>query len=262
MFTNSEKLPSPLSGYGSREIPDLRSAPVQGITISESSQLSSVSQLRRSHPVSPLRSQIALTQSRDCANVLCNLEIAQTHCAISRLSAQSQDPRILRMRSAISRSHKFLNCKEHIHCFADSLNLCVQEVTKRCELVRNCMEFIFQLAQLIKFSPKRLNLSECVRKEITLSDGESALSPSLRTLCPTQWTARHSAIDSIMKIYQALMSSLQIIEQGHDEYAAKGKGLRMHMESFDTFFSLKLAKLVFSAAEQFPQTFRQRNDRF
>ena len=46
------------------------------------------------------------------------------------------------------------------------------------------------------------------------------------------------------------MSSLQIIKQGHDEYAAKGKGLVMHMESFDTFFSLKLAYLVFSAAEQ------------
>ena len=40
---------------GSREIPDLWSAPVQGNTISESSQLSSVSQLGRSHPVSPLR---------------------------------------------------------------------------------------------------------------------------------------------------------------------------------------------------------------
>jgi len=77
MFTNSEKLPSPRSGYGSREIPDLWNAPVQGITISESSQLSSGSQLGRSHPVSPLRSQIALTQSRDCANVLRNLEIAQ-----------------------------------------------------------------------------------------------------------------------------------------------------------------------------------------
>jgi len=150
----------------------------------------------------------------------------------------------------------------YIHCFAESLNLCVQEVTKRCELVCNCMEFIFQLVQLIKFSPKRLNLSECVRREITLSDGESALSPSLRTLCPTRWTVRHSAIDSVMKIYQALMSSLLIIEQDDDEYAAKGKGLLMHMESFDTFFSLKLAKLVFSAAEQFPQTFRQKKRQF
>jgi len=90
-FANSEKLPSPRSGYGRREIPDLWSAPVQGITISESSQFSSVSQLGRSHPVSPLRSQIALTQSRDCTNVLRNSEIAQTCCAVSRLAAQSRD---------------------------------------------------------------------------------------------------------------------------------------------------------------------------
>ena len=46
------------------------------------------------------------------------------------------------------------------------------------------------------------------------------------------------------------MSSLDIIQQGHDEYAAKGKGLLTHMESFDTFFSLKLAYLIFAAAEQ------------
>ena len=60
---------------------------VQGITISESCQLSSVSQLGLSHPISPLRSQIALVQSRDCANVLRNSEIAQTYCAVSRLAA-------------------------------------------------------------------------------------------------------------------------------------------------------------------------------
>jgi len=76
-FANSEKLPSPWSEYGCREIPDLLSAPVQGITISERSQLSSVSQLGRFHPVSPLCSQIALVQSRDCANVLRSLKIAQ-----------------------------------------------------------------------------------------------------------------------------------------------------------------------------------------
>ena len=139
----------------------------------------------------------------------------------------------------------------YVHCFAHSLNLCVQDVTKKCELLRNCMDFIFQLVQLIKFSLKRLNLFESVRKEITLSHGESAVSPSLRTLCPTRWTVRHSAIDSILKNYQALMSTLEVVQQGHDEYAAKGKGLLMQMESFDTFFSLKLAYLVFSAAEQF-----------
>jgi len=62
-----------------REIPDLWSAPVQGITISESSQLSFVSQLARSHPVSPLHSQIALAN--------CARSISRLHKVI----AQSQD---------------------------------------------------------------------------------------------------------------------------------------------------------------------------
>ena len=73
----------------------------------------------------------------------------------------------------------------YVHCFAHSLNLCVQDVAKKCELLRNCMEFIFQLVQLIKFSPKRLNLFDSVHREITLIDNASDLSPSLRTLCPT-----------------------------------------------------------------------------
>ena len=90
-FANSEKLPSPRSGYGCREISDLWSAPVQSITILENSQLSSASQLRRSHPVNPLHSPIALAQSWDCINVLHNPEIAQSYCTVSRLAAQSRD---------------------------------------------------------------------------------------------------------------------------------------------------------------------------
>ena len=76
---------SPRSGYGCREIPDQQSAPIQGIAISENSQLSSVSQLGCSHSVSPLCSQTA----QDCANVLCNSEIAQTYCALSRLAVHN-----------------------------------------------------------------------------------------------------------------------------------------------------------------------------
>ena len=55
------------------------------------------------------------------------------------------------------------------------------------------------------------------------------------------------------------MSTLEVIREGHDEYAAKGRGLLMHMESFKTFFSLKLAHLVFSAAEQFSTNLQAKN---
>ena len=60
----------------------------------------------------------------------------------------------------------------YVHCFAHSLNFCVQEVTKQCELLRNCMECIFQLVQLIRFSPKRLNLVEGIRNNVTISESE------------------------------------------------------------------------------------------
>ena len=139
----------------------------------------------------------------------------------------------------------------YVHCFAHSLNLSVQEVTKKCELLRNCMDFIYQLVQLIKYSPKRLTLFESLRKDITVSSGDSSVSPSLRTLCPTRWTVRHSAIYSILKNYETIMSTLDIVQRGHDEYAAKAKGLLIHMESFSMFFSLKLAYLVYTPAEQF-----------
>lgn len=141
------------------------------------------------------------------------------------------------------------NCL-YVHCFAHTLNLCIQDVVRQCELLSNCIEFMLQLIQLIKYSPKRLTIFESFRANFSLPE-ESSLNSSLRPLCPTRWTVRHSAIKSVLDNYKPLMSSLEVIQQGRDEYAAKGRGLLTQMESFDTFFSLKLGYLVFAAAEQF-----------
>ena len=113
------------------------------------------------------------------------------------------------------------------------------------------MEFISELVKLIKLSPKRLSFFETTRKEITFASDESQLSyPALRILCPTRWTVWHSAINSIIENYQALKSTLEVVEQGHDDHAAKAEGLLIKMETFELFFSLKLAYRIFSAAEQ------------
>ncbi len=54
----------------------------------------------------------------------------------------------------------------YVHCLAHNLNLCVQEVSKKCDLVCNVMELIiYELVQLIKFSPKgKLFLTSCEKK--------------------------------------------------------------------------------------------------
>ena len=137
----------------------------------------------------------------------------------------------------------------YVHCLAHNLNLCLKDVTKACDLVRNVLNFIHDLVQLIKFSPKRLTLFDTLRKEVVVNSGDTT--PSLRMLCPTRWTIRHTSIDSVVCNYQILQTALEEIHQGHDEYAAKASGLMARMEQFDTFFALKLAHLLFSAAEQF-----------
>lgn len=57
---------------------------------------------------------------------------------------------------------KEAQCCLYVHCFAHSLNLAVHEVTRKSELIRNCMDYIFNLVQLIKFSPKRQALFDSV----------------------------------------------------------------------------------------------------
>jgi len=125
----------------------------------------------------------------------------------------------------------------------------VQDVSKKCKLLRNTLDFIHNLiVQLIKISPERLNLFENLKSDVTLNTRETL--PSLRTLCPTRWTVRHRAIASIFKNYKVLLTALDIIQEGHDEYAAKGSGPLNRMEQFDTFFGLKLAHQIFAPAEQ------------
>ncbi len=88
----------------------------------------------------------------------------------------------------------------YVHCFAHSLNLCIQYVVRKSELLSNCTEFILQFVQLIKFSPKRLSLFQNIQQQIRFGDDSAAVPSSLRPLCPTRWTVRHSAIDRVLTI--------------------------------------------------------------
>ena len=132
----------------------------------------------------------------------------------------------------------------YVLCLAHSLNLCLY-ITNSCVLIRNV---IYTLVELIRFSPKRLSLFDSIRKEISVNSSETT--PCLRVVCPTRWTVRHTAINSILRNYKLLQTALEQIELGHDEYAAKGSGLLTQMRNFETYFALKLAYLVFSSSEQ------------
>lgn len=106
-----------------------------------------------------------------------------------------------------------VDCVLYVHCFAHSLNLCVQGVSKGSELIRDVMDLIYELVQLIKFSPKRSTVFNRFQKEISVNNDHTP-SPSLRTLCPTRWTVRHGSIESILLNYKVLQGTLEEVMQG------------------------------------------------
>ena len=84
-----------------------------------------------------------------------------------------------------------------VHCLPHSLNICLKDVTNTCEVIRNVLNFIYQLTQLNKMSPKRLTLFDSLRREVVINTGQ--FTPHLRMLYPTHWTVRHASIASILR---------------------------------------------------------------
>ena len=68
----------------------------------------------------------------------------------------------------------------YVHYLAHNLNLYLKDVTNGCDLIQTVMDFIYNLVQLIRFSPKRLSLFDSLRKEISLQSSDSTCMMSLR----------------------------------------------------------------------------------
>ena len=103
-----------------------------------------------------------------------------------------------------------------MHCLAHSLNLCLQDVDRVCETIREGLHLVMELVQLIKWSPERSSLFEKLKGE--MSPGAH----DLRPLCPTRWTVRTGVIQNYATLCQALDG---IHASGRHEYAMKAGGV-------------------------------------
>ena len=131
-----------------------------------------------------------------------------------------------------------------VHCFAHCTNLRLKSPGRQSQCVHNALELVMGIGQLILYSPKRSSLFDTLRSQVSLG------APTLKPLCPTQWTVRTRAIGALLTNYELLLDALEIIKKGRDEYAMKVNGYLTSMQQFSTFFGLKLSYLIFSATEQ------------
>ena len=109
-----------------------------------------------------------------------------------------------------------------IHCLDHSLNLCLQDCAAQSKPFREGLSAANELHNLIKLSPKHLAIFQYLQKE-----SSSPRLPSIKPLCPTRWTVRTFAVDSV---------------------------LRNFFEQFCNYFGLKMCHQVFSATEQLATT--------
>ena len=125
--------------------------------------------------------------------------------------------------------------------------------TRLCHLlakiIKECLLLVTELSTLIRASPKRLALFKSIQHK------SASQAPNIKPLCPTRWTVRTAAINSVLQNYDTLCETLdEIGAETHGEPAAKALGLRALMTKFAVFFGLKFSEMVFSATEQLSVT--------
>ncbi|XP_003389518.1 PREDICTED: zinc finger MYM-type protein 1-like [Amphimedon queenslandica] len=131
------------------------------------------------------------------------------------------------------------------HCAAHCLNLCLQECAQRCSAIRDALSLCKEVYNLICTSPKRLAKFKLLQQQL---HPDAAI--GLRPICPTRWTVRTAALNSILKNYDVIMQDLEEISEAGIDASSKAAGAVALMEKFSTFFGIKLSYLLFGATEQ------------
>ena len=89
----------------------------------------------------------------------------------------------------------------YIHCYGHALNLACGDAIKKCEVMRNALDTSYELIKLIKKSPRRDAVFQRVRDEL-----HEDKTMGIRVLCPTRWTVRAEALQSIISNYSAIQA--------------------------------------------------------
>ena len=94
-----------------------------------------------------------------------------------------------------------------VHCLAHYLNLCLQDTTRKCWLVRDALNVTMELSKLIVNSPKCFHVFKQCKQDLATGGA------GFRPLCPTRWTIQTGALDTVLKDYAVLLQTLSEISQ-------------------------------------------------
>jgi hypothetical protein len=155
-----------------------------------------------------------------------------------------------------------------IHCLAHCLNLAVSDAGKTVPLLQNALDIVHQLVAFVRNSCKRQDIFTSVQQQ---SDSDqdwdnqeqqiasapvsrNTCNTTLRPLCPTRWTVRACAINSVVCNYDHLMQTLERIQADRTtptDAASTARGLLKQMEMSETYFRCVVAYRLFAITDAF-----------
>ena len=138
----------------------------------------------------------------------------------------------------------------YTHCYGHALSLACSDSVKRCKLMRNALDIVYEITKLIKKSPRRDAAFQTIREQL------SSASPGVRILCPTRWTVRAEALLSIISNYEALQllweESLDFVKEA--EMRSRIVGVSASMKSFDFLFGAVLGEMLLRHSDNLSRT--------
>lgn len=145
------------------------------------------------------------------------------------------------------------------HCYGHALNLAVSDSIKKTKVCRDAMDVAFEIAKLIRFSPKRNAMFDKIRAEDTLED--NTVSKGIRALCPTRWTVRGDALESILEHWATLNELWDecLDTQLDPDVKARIIGAKAQMSKFALLFGIHLCKKLLKITDNLSRTLQKQS---
>lgn len=143
----------------------------------------------------------------------------------------------------------------YTHCYGHALNLAVGTTLKQSKVCRDAMDVAFEIAKLIKLSPKRDSMFQKIKADE--DDEEDRISRvGIRSFCPTRWTVRGASVASILENYNVLKCLWDECLEGTLVPDIKGRiiGVKAQMAEFKMLFGLQLSERILVITDNLSKT--------
>ena len=134
----------------------------------------------------------------------------------------------------------------YLHCMGHSLNLAVQDTCRSIKIMSDTFDTVLEPSKTMKYSSKKKAML------LSLKEKLSPHTPSVRPLCPTQWTIRAESLRSIISNYEVIQKLMEEIldeYRGVTEATSVARDILATMERFSFLFGVSVSEKFFTITD-------------